>query len=230
MVRDERQPLEFRLVGLTGGIASGKSTVTRMLRAHGLIVLDADLLAREVVEPGRPALAEIAETFGPEVIAPDGTLDRAALGRRVFGDDAARARLNAITHPRIAMETASRIQGLRESGEVVVVYDAPLIVENRLHHGMNLLIVVAVTPQTQLQRLMGRDGLSEEAAEARLAAQLPLSAKVAVADVVIDNDGSLEATQDQVTALLERLPSMLWPDVPDAAARLADVLGSRSTG
>jgi len=222
-----QQALDFRWIGLTGGIASGKSTVTRLLRERGVVVLDADAIAREVVEPGSEGLAEVVAAFGPEVLTASGELDRAAMGRRVFADGAALARLNGILHPRIAMETARKVEAARAGGEVLVVYDAPLLVENKLHLGMQLLIVVAVDPATQRARLMARDGLTAEEAEARLASQLPLEAKVALADVVIDNNGSREATVAQVVALLERLPGLLWPTVPDVQERFTAARSTR---
>ncbi len=221
-------PLTPRLVGLTGGIATGKSTVSRLLIDAGLPLLDADQIARDVVAPGSEGLAEVAAAFGEGVLLPDGSLDRAALGARVFADPDARQRLNAITHPRIAAETARRTQDLFQRGAPLVVYDAPLLVENHLHHGMDLLLVVAVSPQVQLRRLAARDGLSPEACAQRVAAQLPLAQKIAAADVVIDNDGTPEATRAQVEALLRALPARLWPDQPDADARMRAALAQLS--
>lgn len=186
------------IVGLTGGIASGKSTVARLFAELGVPVVDADEVAREVVEPGSEALGEIVETFGSEVVQADGTLDRKALGARVFADPVARAKLNAITHPRIAAASAQKIQARAESGAPYVIYEAPLLVENGLHHGMAATIVVAAKEETQLQRMMARDGLSEADARARIAAQLPLEKKLAVATHVIWNDGDREALRARV--------------------------------
>lgn len=194
-----------RIIGLTGGIASGKSTVSTMLRALGAHVIDADEVARQVVAPGSPALAEIAAHFGPEVLLPDGTLDRKKLGARVFADADARKALERITHPRIAAATQQEIARLSAAGVDPIVYDAALIVENRLYTWMQGLIVVSVPHEVQVARLMIRDDIDEAAAEARIAAQLPLADKVAVATEVVDNSGVLGETEAQVRALWARL-------------------------
>jgi len=195
----------FAIVGLTGGIASGKSTVAEMLDDLGVRVIDADVLAREVVEPGEPALDEIRETFGDEVIAEDGTLDREALGDIIFEDDEARAELEAITHSRIARRMQQRALEAREAGAPWVVYDAALIVENDLHEAFDALIVVAASPDTQRRRLMERDGIGADEARSRIEAQMPLEQKVAVADYVIDNDGTLAETRRRVEQLFRVL-------------------------
>jgi dephospho-CoA kinase len=196
------------IIGLTGGIASGKSTVAEMLRKLGISVVDADALAREVVLPGREALAEIVQAFGPGVLAADGTLDRTKLGELVFADADARRKLNAITHPRIAELSRERIAAAQETATPYVVYEAALLVESGAHRGLAALVVVALAESLQLARLVARDGLSEQAARERLAAQLPLSAKVQEADYVIANDGDLAALQASVLqthrAILER--------------------------
>ncbi|ATB40975.1 dephospho-CoA kinase [Cystobacter fuscus] len=187
----------MKLYGLTGGIASGKSTVSRMFRELGAEVLDADLIAREVVEPGTPGLAAVAERF-PGVVGPDGRLDRAALGARVFGDATERAALNALLHPLIGQRFVERTQALAEAGVERVLYDAPLLIENRLHGAMEGVVLVWVPRELQRARLMRRDGLDEAAAEARLAAQLPLDGKREHATWVVDNSGTVEATRAQV--------------------------------
>lgn len=187
-----------RIYGLTGGIASGKSTVAAMFAALGAPVVDADALARRVVEPGQPALAEIAQRFGPEVLRPDGALDRKRLGELVFADPVARRALEAITHPRIAAAGRDEMARHAAAGAPACIYEAALIVENQLHLGMDGLVVVAVPETVQLARLIARDGLDEAAARARLAAQLPLADKVAVSTWVIDNGGALEDTEAQV--------------------------------
>lgn len=187
----------MRLYGLTGGIGSGKSTVSRMLRELGAHVLDADVIARQVVEPGTLGLAEVAARF-PGVLGPDGRLDRAKLGARVFADAAERAALNAILHPRIRDEFARQTLALEAQGVPHVLYDAPLLIENNLHVGMDGVVLVWVPRAVQKARLMARDGLSDEAAEARLAAQLPLDAKREHATWLVDNSGGLEATRAQV--------------------------------
>ncbi|HET9450902.1 MAG TPA: dephospho-CoA kinase [Aggregicoccus sp.] len=194
----------MHLYGLTGGIASGKSTVSRMLRELGAQVLDADVLAREVVAPGTPGLAEVAARF-PGVVGADGQLDRAALGQRVFADPAERAAPNALLHPRIAQAFLERTQQLAEAGVPRVIYDAPLLIENGLHTRMEGVILVAVPREVQRARLMQRDGLSAEAAEARLASQLPLEEKRRHATWVVDNSGDLDSTRAQVEAIWKAL-------------------------
>jgi dephospho-CoA kinase len=191
-----------RIYGLTGNIGSGKSTVARLLTARGVPVVDADLIAREVVMPGRPALREIAHRF-PGVVGPDGVLDRKALAARVFNDASERAALNAIIHPRIAEEMGTRMSALADAGRPFAVYEAALIVENGLHHGLDGLIVVTAPEEAQVERLRRREGMSEEEARARIAAQLPAAEKVRQATFVIDNQGreaDLAAQVDRVLA------------------------------
>jgi dephospho-CoA kinase len=178
-------------IGLTGGIASGKSVVSRVLEGLGVGVVDADRLAREVVVPGSEGLTEVVRTFGEGVLAPDGSLDRDKLGAIVFADEQARKALQAITHPRIGRLSAERIAALQQGPSPYVVYDAPLLVEVGAHRGFAALIVVAASEATQAKRLAARDGLSEAECKQRIAAQLPLARKVEVADYVIDNDGTL---------------------------------------
>jgi dephospho-CoA kinase len=186
------------VIGLTGGIASGKSTVAAMLRELGAPIVDADLLARQVVEPGTPALAEIVDRFGAELLDGEGRLDRKQLAARVFADPTARAVLNSITHPRIAIASRAGLAELGAAGHEVAIYEAALLVENQVHRGLDGLIVVAVPEEVQVERVCRRDSIDAEAARARLAAQLPLAAKVAVADWTIDNGGSREETRVQV--------------------------------
>jgi dephospho-CoA kinase len=195
----------MRVVGLTGGIASGKSTVARMFAELGAPIVDADQLARDVVEPGSDGLAAIVARFGAAVLEKDGRLDRKKLGELVFADARARADLEAILHPRIAAESQRQIAAHAEAGAGIVLYEAALIVENGLHRGLGGLIVVAVPPAVQIARLMARDGLDRAACEARLAAQLPLADKIAAADHVIDNAGSLAATLRQVAGVWETM-------------------------
>jgi len=188
----------MRMVGLTGGIASGKSTVAGMLRALGAELIDADQVSREVVAPGTPALAEISERF-PGVVRPDGTLDRAALGKQVFASAEARAALNAITHPRIQAAVQERTAALAARGVPRVVYDAALLIENGLHAAMDGgVILVAASPDTQRARLVARDGLTPAEAEARIRSQLPLEEKRRHARWVIENDGELAHLRAQV--------------------------------
>jgi dephospho-CoA kinase len=191
--------------GLTGGIASGKSTVARRFAERGLDVIDADQVARDVVAPGSPGLAAVVQAFGPEILTGDGTLDRPALRERVFGDDTARKTLNAILHPRIGAETMRRTQALAAQGVGLACYEAALLVENGLADAFRPLVVVAVSPEVQRTRLMARDGASAEAAERALAAQLPLEDKVKLADHVIDNDGELAGLITQADSVLDAI-------------------------
>lgn len=181
------------VIGLTGGIASGKSTVARLLAERGAAIVDADLLARKVVEPGQPALAELVARFGAAILGADGTLDRKRLGAIAFADPAARADLNRITHPRIAAASQAAIAAFADAGANVVFYEAALLVENRAHAGLAGLIVVSVTPELQHARLVDRDRLTVDDAHARIRAQAPLADKLAVATWVIENHGDLPA-------------------------------------
>src|SRR6267378_5281763 len=190
----------MRILGLTGGIGSGKSMVAQMFAQLGAVVVDADQLAREVVEPGQPALQEIAASFGPEVLLSDGRLDRPKLAGIIFADPAERAKLDAITHPRIRARMDEEI-GARRSGPGVLLLDIPLLYENYRINLVEKVIVVWVDSPTQLRRLRQRGGLSAEAARQRINAQMPLDAKRARADHVIDNSGRLEDTRRQVEAI-----------------------------
>jgi len=194
----------LRVFGLTGGIGSGKSTVAQLFAARGVPVVDADALAREVVAPGSPAYGDVAAAW-PEVIAPDGTVDRKRLGAIVFGDPAARARLEAITHPRIAAAADARLAALAEEGHRLALYEATLLVESGRWREFDALIVVTASTETQIARATARDGLSRAQAEARVRAQLPTEEKVRVATHVIDNDGTRTGTEAQVEALLAKL-------------------------
>jgi len=191
--------------GLTGGLASGKSTVAARLRALGVPVIDADAIAREVVAPGTPGLAAVAAAFGPSVLLPDGSLDRPALAALVFSDAEQRRRLNGILHPLIGAASAQRIADLSAAGEPIACYEAALLVENGIVDAFRPLVVVALPEETQVARAMARDGATEEQARARIAAQLPLSAKVAAADFVIDNGGTREETERQTDEVLEKI-------------------------
>ncbi len=195
----------MRVIGLTGGIACGKSTVAAILRELGAPVIDADELARRVVEPGSPGFAEVIQRFGREVVGPDGALDRKKLGAIVFADPEARRDLNAITHPRIAAASQSEMVKLAAAGATIVIYEAALLVENKIHLGLQGLIVVAAPPEVQLARLIARDRLSEAEAAARIASQLPLADKLAVADWVVDNGGDVDDTRRQVVELWTRI-------------------------
>ena len=188
----------MRTVGLTGGIGSGKSAVSRLLRSYGAVVVDADLIAREVVDLGTPGLAAVVQAFGPQVLQPDGGLDRPALGRVVFADPQALARLNALTHPRIAERTAELFREAAAAGAQVLVHDVALLVEQGLAGRYDAVVVVAASRVTQLDRLVRLRGMAEDEARARIAAQAPLEDKLAVATHVIHNDGPLEELEPQV--------------------------------
>lgn len=191
-------------VGLTGGIATGKSTVAEFFRARGIPVVDADQVARDVVMPGQPALAAIVKEFGVEVL--DGeVLDRKKLGALVFGNDTARKKLNAIIHPRIAMESQRQLGEVSKLDVPYVLYEAALLIENKIHTAFAALVVVSVPEVVQLQRLMERDASNEDAARARIASQLSLADKEALADYLVVNDGTLEETEAQVQEVHEAL-------------------------
>lgn len=190
----------MKVLGLTGGIGSGKSMVASMFANLGAEVIDADQLAREVVEPGQPALEEIATAFGREILLPDGRLDRGKLARIIFADPIARARLNAITHPRIQERMATEM-ALRGSRPGVLIVDIPLLYENDRTGTVDNVIVVWVDTKTQLRRLVERDGLTADEARQRIAAQMPLDEKRARADMVVDNSGSRQNTRRQVEAI-----------------------------
>jgi len=185
------------LVGLTGGIATGKSTVSAIFRRLGAVVIDADVLAREVVAPGEPALAEIAREFG-DVLLPDGTLDRKKVGALVFADAERRKRLEAITHPAIRARFLARLRALAdERFDGIVFFDAPVMIESGNYKNMERLVVVATDEATQLRRLMARDGVDEATARARIASQMPVAEKAKLAHHVIDNAGERASTEAQ---------------------------------
>jgi dephospho-CoA kinase len=193
--------------GLTGGIGSGKSEVSKRLAAHGAVIIDADVAARAVVAPGTPGLARVADAFGAEVLGPDGALDRERLGAIVFRDPASRATLNAIVHPLVGqwMRAAERAAVDAADGDAVVVHDVPLLAENGRAGDFDLVIVVDVPPELQLERLVTQRGMTPDQARARMAAQASREQRLAVADIVIDNSGSL--------ADLDRRVSDVWTDL-----------------
>ncbi len=200
-------PPGTRIVGLTGGIATGKSTVARMLAELGAVVIDADAIVHELQAPGSPVLAEIVGAFGPDVLDASGALDRAVLGDRVFRDPQARQRLNAILHPRVGAEMARRVQAAQRAGVSLIVLDIPLLFETRARGGAGVEAVILVyAPRAlQIERQMARDGCDRAEAERRIAAQMPIEEKRALADHVIDNSTSRERTEAQVRALFEQL-------------------------
>jgi dephospho-CoA kinase len=188
------------LVGLTGGIGSGKSTVARMLEERGAVVFDADLLAREAVEPGTPGHTAVLERFGADVLAPGGELDREALASIVFADPSARRDLEQIVHPEVRRLFAEGSEAYRDTDRIVV-FSAPLLVESGMHTAFEILVVVSATVATQIERLMRQRGMSEAAIRARIDAQAPLEDKAAVADFLVDNGGTLAELESQVERL-----------------------------
>jgi dephospho-CoA kinase len=190
-------------VGLTGGIGSGKSEVTRLLAGHGAVVIDADVLAREAVAPGSEGLDRVVAEFGRDVLDGQGSLDRARLAEIVFADPDRLAALNAIIHPYVRRRSAEIMASAPADG--VVVNDVPLLVENNLQTGYDVVVVVDASTQTRVDRLTGARGMSEAEALARMAAQATREQRAAVADVIIDNDGDRSALQVQIDALWERL-------------------------
>lgn len=192
------------LVGLTGGIGSGKSTVARMLEQRGAVVFDADVLARAVVEPGTPGHAAVIERFGANVLAPGGELDREALASIVFADPAARRDLEAIVHPEVRRLFAEGCEAYRDTDRVVV-FSAPLLVETGMHTAFQVLVLVATPVETQIERLLRDRAMSEQQVRARIDAQAPLEKKAAVADVIVDNEGDLGELEAQVDSLWDEL-------------------------
>ncbi|HEX4418609.1 MAG TPA: dephospho-CoA kinase [Kofleriaceae bacterium] len=225
--------MAVHVIGLTGGIASGKTTVAALLAARGAAVVDADQLARQVVEPGQPALAELVARFGAAILASDGQLDRKRLAAIAFADPAARTDLGKITHPRIAAASAAAIATWADAGANVVFYEAALLVENRAHTGLAGLIVVAAPAEVQHARLVARDRMSPDDAHARIAAQAPLADKLAAATWVVENTGDRDALEREVARIAAEIEARLGPiRVPklpraasqsDAAGRAARV-------
>lgn len=192
-------------VGLTGGIGAGKSEVSRRLTGYGAVVIDADAVAREVVQPGTPGLAAIVEAFGPGVLQPDGSLDRPKVGEIVFADPGARQRLNEIVHPLVAVRMHDLEEQAAAAGTPVVVHDVPLLAENGLASQYDVVVVVDVAPRVQLERLVRERGLDRAQAQARIAAQASRADRLAVATYVVDNSGSL--------AELDRQAGELWAEL-----------------
>lgn len=195
-------------VGLTGGIGSGKSEVSKRLAAQGAVIIDADAIAREVVAAGTDGLAEVVEAFGPEILRADGELDRPRLGDIVFADPELRGKLNAIVHPRVGARMAELERGAGPGA--IVVHDVPLIAENGLAGGYDLVVVVDVPPRIQVERLVRYRGMTREQAQARMAAQASREQRLAIAGIVIDNSGSL--------AELDRQVGDLWAELRRRAA------------
>ena len=206
----------MRLVGLTGGIASGKSTFSALLRARGVPVIDADALARAVVAPGSPALERIAEAFGPQALLPDGALDRRWVGARVFADPGERRRLEAITHPAVREAMAEEVARLASAGHALAFYDVPLLYEVGMENLVDCVVVVWTPRAVQLERLLRRDALGPAEAEARLAAQLALDVKAARADFVVANEGTPQELEGKADRLLADLRQGLGRKLPNA--------------
>ncbi len=215
-MRGEETPFSSRsfnrglVVGLTGGIASGKSSVARMFKELGAWIMDADELAREVVRPGTPGWKAVVEAFGEEYLLPDGSLDRKKLAGRVFSHPRDKARLEAIIHPRILELRQKRTQEIleREPG-AIIIFEVPLLIEKGLQHRVDRVVVVWVPRELQIRRLMERDGLSRREAWKRLKNQMPLDEKVKYAHYVIDNSGSLKETRRQVEAVYRELEALV---------------------
>jgi dephospho-CoA kinase len=199
------------VIGLTGGIGTGKSTVARLLADAGAVVIDADAIVHELQAPGSPMLAEIAAAFGPDVLDARGALDRARIADRVFRDAAERERLNAIVHPRVGAEMARRSAAARSAGAPLIVMDIPLLFESRprdrdaARRGNDATVLVYAPRETQIERTVARDGCTREEAKRRVAAQMPIDDKRALADYVIDNGGALADTERQVRELVATL-------------------------
>ncbi len=206
----------IRIIGLTGGIASGKTTFAEALRARGVAVVDADALARAAVAPGTPALAEIARAFGPEVVGPDGALDRKKVAALVFADAEARRRLEAVTHPAVRRAMQDETARLAAAGHDLVFYDTPLLYEVGLERTLDSVVVVWAPPDVQRARLAKRDGLAPVDADARLAAQFPIDEKAARADFVVENAGAPEDLAPKAERLLADLRRGLGRKLPNA--------------
>jgi dephospho-CoA kinase len=205
-----------RLVGLTGGIASGKTTFAGALRALGVPVVDADALSRAAVAPGTPALAEIVRVFGTGVLAPDGALDRKRVAAIVFADPAARRRLEAVIHPAVRAAMAAETARLAAEGHALAFYDTPLLYEVGLEALLDSVVVVWAPLHVRRERLVLRDGLTPDEADARLAAQLPLDEKAARADFVVDNSGPPEALAGKAERLLADIRAGVGRKLPNA--------------
>lgn len=194
------------LVGLTGGLATGKSAVARLFQDCGAIVLDADVLARQLVEPGKPAWRDIVRAFGKQVLSPDRSLDRHALAKIVFRNRAKLKKLNAIVHPRVAREQTRLTREIaRKDPDAVILYDAPVLIEAGAHKRMGKIVVVSADQETQIKRLRNRNHLSRTEALRRIRSQLPLAQKVKLADYVIDGTLSFEQTKNEVQRIYAEL-------------------------
>ncbi|MCM3637171.1 dephospho-CoA kinase [Sporosarcina luteola] len=190
------------IIGLTGSIATGKSTVSRMLKQKGYPIVDADEISRLVVEPGSPALDQIAQTFGGDVLLPDGALNREKLGNLIFNDEEKRKMLNEIVHPAVRKEMIRQKEEWIDKGANTVIMDIPLLFESKLQSYVDKIVVVSATPSIQRERLIARNGYSTEEADARINSQLPIAKKELGANAVINNNGTMEETENQLDAIL----------------------------
>jgi len=195
----------MKRIGLTGGIASGKSTVAKLIRDKGIPVIDADQVAREVMSPGSPVLDEIAKQFGPEFLQEDGSLDREKMGSLVFSDPQSRQKLNQITHPAIGMRAAEIMQSYEDQGEPCIVYEVPLLFEAGLHQIFQPIILVAIPKTVQVQRLISRDHISEQDALARIESQMSLEEKEKLSDYIIDNTKEIEDLTEQIQSIFNEI-------------------------
>lgn len=196
------------VLGITGSIASGKTTVAQAFQAFGAVVVSADVLAREIVRPGAKVLQQIVEHFGSHVLQEDGTLNRQLMAKVIFNDEQARLVLNSITHPAIAELAGKRLREAEQAGASLVVYDAPLLFEAGADRQVDKVLVVKVDAEVQLARLMARDGIDREQALARIDSQMPQMEKIARADFVVDNSGQPQETKEQVRSLMEQLTGL----------------------
>lgn len=191
-----------RIIGITGGIASGKSSVSTFIKELGFLIIDADIAAREVVEPGEEAYQEIVKVFGDDILLPEGDIDRAKLGHLIFHDEEKRLRLNSIVHPAVRKRMKEQAEKAFQNGEKTVFMDIPLLFESKLTYMVEKTLLVYVDEEVQLERLMNRNSLSKKDALARISSQMPLNEKKALADAIVDNNGDLEETKEQVRSVL----------------------------
>lgn len=198
----------MKIIGLTGGIGSGKSTVARSLQEHGFPIVDADLIAREIVEPGQPALAELAKEFGEDILNADGSLDRGLLASRAFTTKGTTQRLNNITHPRINQRTQELFDEARENGAEAIIYDMPLLIDKGLHKDMDATIVVHAAEHVRLERLTTKRGLDVDDVRRRINAQIDDETRKQYADILLDNNGTEEDLTQQIAQAVDTIKQL----------------------
>ena len=198
----------MKIIGLTGGIGSGKSTVARSLQEHGFPIVDADLIAREIVEPGQPALAELTKEFGADILNADGSLDRGLLASRAFTNKDTTQRLNNITHPRINQRTQELFDEARENGAEAVIYDMPLLIDKGLHKDMDATIVVHAAEHVRLERLTTKRGLDVDDVRRRINAQIDDETRKQYADILLDNNGTEEDLTQQIAQAVDKIKQL----------------------